>query len=338
MGYVKTGAMIGGSFLPEKEFKEIIKELFDSSDNVLKIRNILNTIIKYSDNPQIIYNNIEKLETEIFKNPATSLLLIANLDDPLGHYTWSYNYKESKLLDKGYLKYTKMLKKDILAQKYSQFLSEHLLDLINYIEHTKLKNDEIDDYFAHYSFKSAKIKSELGKKVHDNGGSLLNAVYGMNPTYKGQIADAFLNHLGNKHNELFLEKGIEIEKITPFKKSVKEEEGSHFLQLLLDSTNSTGWQTGGDLILVSNNQVVANIQLKTILNENGQGQKIKTDNIVKQVQKLRDFIDKDLVYNKDKFADIMWDFLNTSAIFDKISKTMTDDAVKIVKQKLNLKT
>lgn len=333
---VVEGAMLGGSFIPEKEFKEIIKEYFDNSDNVIKIRNILNTILQYNDNPRIIYNNIEKLQTELFKNPVTSLLLITNYKSPVGNYQWYFKSQEGKAVtNSGIISYLEATKKSLLEEQYTQILSDHLLDLIRVVENTKLANSEIDNYFNRYTFQSYKRKQQMGVRAHDDG-SLMNIVYGdLEPDKRrGQIADAFLNHLGNMHRSLFTQ-GIET--ITPFVQTVEQEEGTHFLQLLIDSTNSTGWWTGGDLILVNNNKVIANIQLKTIINsKSGKVGTIKTDTILKQIQKLRDFIEKDLVYNKEKFADIMYDTFQTSAIFDNVSKQIKEDAIKIARQELGL--
>ena len=350
MAIVK-GAMIGGSFLPEQEFKEIIKEYFDKGENVVRIRTILNTILQHKDNPKIIYNNIEKLETELLKNPATSLLVITNYKSPTGEYKWYYKSKESKVVTKtGLLSYAETIKKSLLEQQYTEILSQHLRDLINTVETEKFddKNDDddensndiigtLDEFFGKNSKVSVspdRIK-RMGHSAHYQN-SLMNVIYGDTPEdqRRGKIADAFLNHLGNMHRAIFTG-GIET--ITPFTRSVKEEEGPHFLQLLADSANNAGWWTGGDLILVNNNQVIANIQLKTILNTSDSSVgTIRTTEILNQVQQLRDFIEKDVVYNRDKFANIMYDTFKTSAIFDKVSKKITEDAVEIVRQELNL--
>ena len=336
MGKIVEGAMIGGSFLPEEQFKDIIKEYFDNSQNVLKIKSILITILQHKDNPRIIYNNIEKLQNELFKNPVTSLLLITNYESPIGNYNWYLKAKEGKVVtDSGILSYAETIKNSILEEEYTRILSDHLLNLIKIIETTHLSKSEIDDYFNKYTFRSSKIKEKMGKRAHDNG-DLMNIVYGeLEPDKRrGQIADAFVNHLGNMHRALFTQ-GLET--ITPFTQTVEEEEGPHFLQLLIDSTNSVGWWTGGDLILVSGNKVIANIQLKTILkNKKGSVGSITTDDILKKVQKLRDFIEKDLVYNKEVFANIMYNTFKTSAIFDKVSKQTFEDGVKIVRQELGL--
>lgn len=338
----QEGAMIGGSFLPEQEFKEIIKEYFDDIENVKKIKNILNTILRFRDNPRIIYNNIEKLETELFKNPAVSLLVITNYTSNTGNYQWNFQSKESNVLTSGgAISYTKAIKKGLLEQQYAKILSAHLLDMIKTVENTSLTNQQINNHIDSGLFKSntfplTDLKENMGRRAHYNR-KLSNIIYGSSTdvNIKGKIADAFLNHLGNMHRGIFSE-GIQT--LTPILQSVLEEEGmTGFLQLLIDSTNTTGWWTGGDLIVVSNNQVIANIQLKTILNseKNGTG-KITTDKVLAQVQKLRDFIDKDIIYNKERFADIMYSTFKTSAVFDKIDEQVSKDSIELIKQTLNL--
>lgn len=338
----QEGAMIGGGFLPEQEFKEIIKKYFDDIENVKKIKNILNTILRFKDNPRIIYNNIEKLETELFKNPAVSLLVITNYTSNTGNYQWNFQSKESNVLTpRGAISYTEATKKSLLEQQYAKILSTHLLDMIRTVENTSLVNQQIDNnidsgLFESNIFPTTDLKENMGRRAHYNR-KLSYIMYGSSTktNIKGKIADAFLNHLGNMHRGIFSE-GIQT--LTPIFQSVLEEEGmTGFLQLLINSTNNTGWWTGGDLIIVSNNQVIANIQLKTILNSeiNGTG-KITTDKILTQVQKLRDFIDKDIVYNKERFADIMYNTFKTSAVFDKIDKQVNKDAIELVHQTLNL--
>lgn len=83
---VLEGAMLGGTFLPEKEFKDIIKEYFDNTDNVKKIRIKLSKILSDTDNIKTLYDKVEEIETELLKNPTVSLLLITNLKSAEGEY------------------------------------------------------------------------------------------------------------------------------------------------------------------------------------------------------------------------------------------------------------
>lgn len=330
-GIIRKGAMIGGTFISEKEYRRIIEDFFDDSDNVIKIRNILNNIIK-APNPKKIYENVEKLETELFKNPTVSLMVITNLSSSTGEYTWKTDPREGRVIkDSGAIDYTKIFKKNIFESEISKILSNHLLEMINMIEQTKLSNEEIDTFFdKYYMTKADRIK--YGKRAHDN--RKLEAIMYGGENSKGQMADAFLNHLGNLHRNLFTQG---FNSIKPFTKSVMEEEGPHFLQLLIDSKNPVPWHTGGDLILVDKNVVIANIQLKTILQPTGSNQIISTENIVDKAQKLRDYIEKGVVYNKEVFSEIMWKTFNTTAIFDKVNAETEKEAVAIARKALGLK-
>lgn len=335
-GTIVKGAMIGGSFLPEKEFKKIIMEFFDKRENVIKIRSILNSIVE-APNPKVVYNKIEYLETELFKNPTVSFMLITNLDSPVGQYTWQTEATEKRLIDtNGAIKYTDLYKKNILNKEISSILSQHLLELINKVEQTKLSNEEIDAFFDENNI-PREDKKEDGKNARRSR-TLRDIVYGKSQNYKGQIADAFLNHLGNMHRSLFTQ-GFET--ISPFTQTVEQEEGRHFFQLLIDSKNHVGWQTGGDLILVHKNKVIANIQLKTLTKsiKESTNQTISTTDIQKLAGELRDRIEKNLVYDKETFAEYMWELVGkTSAIFDKVTEQSKKDAIKMVKEALNLQS
>lgn len=337
---VLEGAMLGGTFLPEKEFKDIIKEYFDNTDNVKKIRIKLSKILSDTDNIKTLYDKVEEIETELFKNPTVSLLLITNLKSTEGEYEQYQKSQEGKVVKEGGgLSYLEATKKSLIQQKYSQYLSEHLIELINYVELTELSNEEIKKYFHDNKFSSVKTKGEMGTRARENR-SLMYIIYGNKTLDKrrGQIADAFLNHLGNLHKNLFGNgiKNLEMN-LSPFSQSVVQEEGDNLIQILIDSTNSAGQQTGGDLILLDNNKVIANIQLKTIQKEKQTDVgSISNDKILEKLQKLREFIDKDIVYNRDRFADICYDTFKTSAITDDISKVTIKEATNIARKALDL--
>jgi len=82
------GAMIGGFLLPEKEFKDIVKQLFLNINYIKYLENIIDRALKniHSKNIRAAYKNIEEFETEIFKNPSVSIMLITNLNSDKGQY------------------------------------------------------------------------------------------------------------------------------------------------------------------------------------------------------------------------------------------------------------
>ena len=82
--------------------------------------------------------------------------------------------------------------------------------------------------------------------------------------WRGNVADAFINHLGHYHinllKTLFITQNNNIEEI---QKTVFAEEGWNINKILIDSTNNTPWYTGGDLIL-KYGDFTLNVQLKTM--------------------------------------------------------------------------
>ena len=88
----------------------------------------------------------------------------------------------------------------------------------------------------------------------------------------GKAYDAYMNHIANHHTALYsyLASGgvSNISDIPNMRHSVYNEEGGaggHFPFLLNESLNTTGWYTGGDIVIVDPQtmEVVYNIQLKT---------------------------------------------------------------------------
>ena len=333
----REGAMIGGYLLPEKEFKEVIKELFLESDNVKILKDQVRLALQNikSKNIRAAYKNMENIQIELFQNPTTSLMLISNLYDENGNYQFSWNRTEKDVIRKsGKLSYAKTVKNSLLEEELNQTLSRHLNNMIKMIETTDLTNEEIDRLFKYYKFGKRRSKSEVGRDTHYDR-NLRWIVYGDNPNYRGNIADAFLNHVGNMHKELLIG---DYSTASPIVQSVAEEEGENFYQLLLDSTNNTPWFTGGDLILLNkNSEVIANIQLKTILREKGGtvGQ-IKTNQLEEDLRALQELINTESILDAEQFADKMFNLYKTSGVYKEMEDKVDEIAINEVKNKLNL--
>lgn len=336
---IVQGAMIGGSFLPEKEFKEIITELFLNTDNVKEMNRLINLALKNikSKNLRAAYKNIEEFETKLLKNPSTSIMLITNLNSEEGNYKWYLNKNEKNVIQKGgKLSYSKIIKNSLIEEEISQILSKHLLDMIRTVDTTKMSDEEIRAFFNNYIFSSKKKKIDIGSRTH-NSRKIKEMIYGQNPAYKGNIADAFIQHVANMHKQLLIGK---MENIVPISSSVLQEEGSNFYQLLLDSTNNTPWFTGGDLILLNENrEVIANIQLKTLVNEKASvvgGQGITGGRLSTYLIELKKLINNDNILDAKVFADKFYQTFATSGILDEVEDKIEDIVVKKVRNVLNL--
>lgn len=331
------GAMIGGFLLPEKEFKDIVKQLFLNIDYVKYLENIIDRALKniHSKNIRAAYKNIEEFETEIFKNPSVSIMLITNLNSDKGQYKQAQNKNEKNVIRKsGKISYSQTIKNNLLNEEITSILSEHLLNLIKMIDTTELSDEQINNLFKLYKFQNKENKRIMGSQAYYSR-NLKEIIYGDNPQYKGQIADAFLNHLGNMHKELFSGR---IENMTPFLQTVMEEEGANFYQLLIDSTNNTPQYTGGDLILLnSNGEVIANIQLKTIINEKSSTiGKITSKTLEANLLKLKELIQSDNILDADIFADKLYNMFATSGIIDNVNDEIINYAKIKVQEIFNL--
>ena len=334
---VIQGAMVGGSLLPEDQFKIIIKHLFLNTDNVKILDNIIDRALKniHSNNIRAAYKNIEEFETQLLKNPPTSIMLITNLNSESGNYKWAWNKDEKNVIRKsGKISFAKTIKNSLLEEELTNILSEHLLGLIRMIDTTELSNEEINNLFKLYDYQKKDTKRIMGLRTRGDR-NLKHIIYGDNPQYRGQIADAFLNHIGNMHKALFAGK---IDKMTPILQSVMEEEGSNFYQLLIDSTNNTPWYTGGDLILLGeNSEVIANIQLKTIINEKSNViGKISSSTLETNLLGLKELIQAENILDADLFANKMYKMFATSGIIEEVNNKIIDGAVKNVKKSLGL--
>ena len=116
-------------------------------------------------------------------------------------------------------------------------------------------------------------------------------------------------------------------------KNVFLEEGHPgFYNLLIDSTNTTGWYSGGDLIITdSKGEVVASIQLKT---SGGSGETIgtiKRDRLNKAIDTLLLLIDQE----NNQFISKFYDLVKTSTV-SPINNCIDQTVENIIKQNLNL--
>ena len=161
------------------------------------------------------------------------------------------------------------------AQKVEKIMQSHLGGFINSL-YSRLSEDEKHLLIT----KNFDAIPEVWK--HPRAGDTLIGQRWQDIFYKqyytgqglGKAYDAYMNHLANYHTEFYsyLATGgtssSENENIPSIKHSVYNEEGgagNNFPILLNESLNTTGWYTGGDIIIIDPKtmEVVYNIQLKT---------------------------------------------------------------------------
>lgn len=334
---VKEGALIGGYLLPEKEFKEVIKDsILNNDENLKKIKDIFRRALNniHIKNIRALYKNIEELESELLKNPTVSLMVITNLNTQEEKMNFYLNKSEKNFIRKGgKISKSKALKNSILNEELNQILSQHLSNFIKEIENYTLTKKEMKEFFEDNIFLSYERKREMGRRAKDSDYSLKQVVYGNNPQYLGQIADAYLNHIGNLHKSLLFNKMANLSEIK-LPSSIKKEEGENFFQLLIDSTNSTGWWTGGDLIVLgSNNEILANIQLKTRLSDTNSSVlgKITYEKLEKGLVDLYNLFENDFLKDSEKFANDFYELFKTSGITQEVENIITEEAIQKIK-------
>ena len=159
------------------------------------------------------------------------------------------------------------------AQKAEKALQSHLNGFINTL-YSKLSESE-KDILIKQNFNAIPNR---WKKHHL--GTILDGKRWQEVFYEqyyagqglGKAYDAYMNHVANHHTALYnyLASGgtSNTGDIPNMRHSVYTEEGGaggHFPILLNESLNTTGWYTGGDIVIVDPQtmEVVYNIQLKT---------------------------------------------------------------------------
>lgn len=333
---VVQGAMIGGYLIPEDQFKQILKDFLQNQQNKKNIQNIINTAIRNAENKEIkrLYNNIEKLENEILKNPATQLMTIIfekKEDEFIGAKEWYLRKREkTAITNAGNISKIKAMTQRLRSQEIRDLLSNHLNNMIKNVQTETI--DNIDEFFNKYNFSEEK-KSKIGKNASHSHYSLQKIIYGDNKQYLGQIADAFLNHLGNFHRGvLFSNYDLTDNDIANLKKSVKEEENDNYYQLLINSTNNTGWWTGGDLIILDNDgKVLASIQLKTTSESSSWSHDISYKQIGNDLKILK----RNLLENEDEFINKFYQDFKTSGVAQDIIDTGIQEGEEAIEDTLD---
>lgn len=338
------GAMLGGSFLPEKEFKELMLLLWqEKNQDIIALldeceQNIISGAIKKA------YITWDKFQTIILKNPSTQLLAITHFYNNNGKtQTWSLMDEAEAIEDKGLINVTKV-SEDLKKAYCSDILASHLSNLFQTVTGDSMSYDEI---VYCYSVKKKQLLESLNDiKYGTKDYKYLNAVYGnkRGRYLNGQVADAYLNHLGGHHwktlDAFFNSKGDSSMLESIRNKFVKPEEESkgylNFVKLLLASLNNTGWQTGGDLIVAdSSGRVIANIQLKTSGGVGDQIGRISTASLLTNIKLLKQDI---LTGNAEVIINDFYNLLKTSAQFEELGDAVIQSAYDLAKNTLQLQT
>ena len=336
----REGAMLGGYFLQESDFKKLITEVIteNKEDIITRIQSIRGHIA--NKNIKLAYHEWDLFQREVFKNPTTQLLAILNFSNK-EKQTWEFLDEEATLSKGGNMSMTRV--DENMKQVYSSdILAEHLSGLFSTVGTEEMSLDEINHAFNDQKINAKKtFLNEI--KYGDKKYIYKPAIYGnIKATYyRGKVADAYLQHVGKTHwgdFSRFLDSG-DTSSIEHFRKtSVKKEEDKYgkfsFVDMLIESNNATAWYTGGDLIVTGEDgRVIANIQLKTSW---GSGENI--GNIAKSsLDKALAKLEQDLLSNSKDTANDFYETLKTSTATEALGTAAVNTIYKDAAEALGIK-
>ena len=258
------GILANNDILSETEFRYFINPILD--ERLLHNLNLrLNSILKFIKREQIkeAYKEWESLQRNIIQNKdyAVYLLFIENIDSKDKDYQFKYATKEYDILsNRGKLTRISNLMKVAYQESIQEQVNEHLSEFITDISTKTISDIElIRDIFKSKYHDIKHNASEARWDTHD--WTYKNIIYGKNPVWQGNAADAFMNHMAHLHVQI-LTRNIPAEQQNLFAQSVWNEEKDNIFKLLADSLNHISWITGGDIIIKYQGQLF-NIQLKT---------------------------------------------------------------------------
>lgn len=343
------GAMIGGYFLPEKEFKEVASLLLKQKKSffIMELENAL--AFCHMEDPYNVYKSWNNFQTEFLKNEKTEMLAIINFYNDIDgiNQQWVYMEDEENAIKKDGIIDISSADAQVKSIYTSDALFEHLAGMRASIQGSMNKDESIYlwDLFGKKNKKSNKnnkgnsqILEQLNIAKHEGIYTYKDIFWGKATEfkYRGQVSDAFVNHLGGPAGHWHLIKGFLTGQINALQliqlksNNVREEEMTKggnlaFIDLLLDSLNTTGWQTGGDLIVTDNTgKVISNIQVKTSIKEGKRIGRISYSKLEKNIEKMI----KTITNNDNEFIEMFFENLKTSSA----SKSLDEETVKMAKQ------
>lgn len=239
--------------------------------------------------------------------------------------------------------------KSLEASQIESFLQFHLNGLLNQLDKTITRGEA---YLLHlYHTAQLAMLYQKHDEIHLTGVLWRSAFYGgSNSSYYGgqglgKVYDAFMNHMANKETNIFnylqsggMSQAGSINALTHRNTTVYTEEneigpGGNFPQLLKDSTNHTGWYTGGDIVIINPETmgVVYNIQLKTTTAN-------KPSVFGERVEKIRKFLKGFQELTPRQKGERIFDFLLTSiSNYDAFNSIMQEDIDEIITKQLQEK-
>lgn len=299
-----------------------------------------------------IYNAWERLSKEYFGNSPVTLLIGAKFNN--SKYQWTNTINESDVINqKGIAVRKKALEnlKDAADNIKSLYAAADVQDIINrHIDNMmkQLKGYELStpEAAAMHQLLEAKRSALNNASFHFTGATYNKIIFGSQQNAEGKQLDAFMNHMGNYHAEIFNLLSSKMVSGTDLMNSTVQNIEDDFPEIfsntdevqpwLLDSLNSASWLTGGDIVVLnSKGSVIYNIQLKTT--KRGKTFEVATSSLYKFAIEMRKLMDEDAT--PEELAKLMFERLATTAANQgpAIENFYTEEVYKDIEKNLNMR-
>lgn len=299
-----------------------------------------------------IYNAWERLSQEYFGNSPVTLLIGAKFNS--SKYQWTNTINESDVINqKGIAVRKKALEnlKDAANNIKSIYAAADVQDIIN--RHIDNMMQQLNGYelstpeaLAMHQLLEARRSALNNASFHFTGATYNQIIFGSQQNAEGKQLDAFMNHMGNYHAEIFNLLSSKMVSGTDLMNSTVQDIEDDFPGIfsntdevqpwLLDSLNSASWLTGGDIIVLnSKGSVIYNIQLKTT--KRGKTFEVATSSLYKFAIEMRNLMDEDAT--PEELAKLMFERLATTAANQgpAIEKFYTEEVYKDIEKNLNMR-
>lgn len=299
-----------------------------------------------------IYNAWERLSQEYFGNSPVTLLIGAKFNS--SKYQWTNTINESDVINqKGIAVRKKVLEnlKDAADNIKSIYAAADVQDIIN--RHIDNMMQQLNGYelstpeaLAMHQLLEARRSALNNASFHFTGATYNQIIFGSQQNAEGKQLDAFMNHMGNYHAEIFNLLSSKVVSGTNLMNSTVQDIEDDFPGIfantdevqpwLLDSLNSASWLTGGDIVVLnSKGSVIYNIQLKTT--KRGKTFEVATSSLYKFATEMRNLMNEDAA--PEELAKLMFERLATTAANQgpAIENFYTEEVYKDIEKNLNMR-
>lgn len=299
-----------------------------------------------------IYNAWERLSQEYFGNSPVTLLIGAKFNS--SKYQWTNTINESDVINqKGIAVRKKALEnlKDAADNIKSIYAAADVQDIIN--RHIDNMMQQLNGYelstpeaLAMHQLLEARRSVLNNASFHFTGATYNQIIFGSQQNAEGKQLDAFMNHMGNYHAEIFNLLSSKVVSGTNLMNSTVQDIEDDFPGIfantdevqpwLLDSLNSASWLTGGDIVVLnSKGSVIYNIQLKTT--KRGKTFEVATSSLYKFATEMRNLMNEDAA--PEELAKLMFERLATTSANQgpAIENFYTEEVYKDIEKNLNMK-